>query len=147
MSGPVVTAVQRVVLVVREDLPVGQAINAGTVLGASVGSLLDLPLGAEGADVSGTSYGGIVTTPVPVLAADAKELTRLFRAANTDERLVALSLTETARLARTYEAYLTSLAETYEADLDIAALIVAGPRNRVTRATKHLPLFGVASGE
>ena len=145
MSSPAVPPVQRVVLVVREDLPVGQAVNAGTVLGASVGSLLDLPLGADGADASGTSYGGIVTTPVPVLAAGEKELTRLFRAANTDERLVALSLTETARLARTYEAYLTTLAETHEADLDIAALIVAGPRNRVTRATKHLSLFGVDS--
>ncbi|MFJ2755444.1 DUF2000 domain-containing protein [Nocardioides sp. NPDC087217] len=145
MSSPAVPTVQRVVLVVREDLPVGQAVNAGTVLGASVGSLLDLPLGADGADASGTNYGGIVTTPVPVLAADEKELTRLFRAANTDERLVALSLTETARRARTYEAYLTSLADTDEADLDIAALVVAGPRNRVTRATKHLPLFGADS--
>lgn len=142
MNRPAAPPVQRVVLVVREDLPVGQAVNAGTVLGASVGSLLDLPLGAGGADASGTSYGGIVTTPVPVLAAGEKELTRLFRAANTDERLVALSLTETARRARTYEAYLTSLADTDEADLDIAARIVAGPRNRVTRATKHLPLFG-----
>ncbi|MEU4450422.1 DUF2000 domain-containing protein [Nocardioides sp. NPDC023903] len=145
MSSPAAPPAQRVVLVVREDLPVGQAVNAGTVLGASVGSLLELPLGAGGADASGTSYGGIVTTPVPVLAAGEKELTRLFRAANIDERLVALSLTETARRARTYEVYLASLADTDEADLDIAALIVAGPRNRVTRATKHLPLFGADS--
>lgn len=51
-----------------------------------------------------------------------------------------LCLTETARRARTYEAYLADLAATTESDADLVGTIVAGPRNQVTKLTKRLPL-------
>ncbi|MDX3101439.1 DUF2000 family protein [Nonomuraea angiospora] len=50
-----------------------------------------------------------------------------------------LCLTETARRARTYEAYLTALAATTESDADLVGMIVTGPRNQVTKPTKRLP--------
>ena len=132
----------RVVLVVREGLPPALAVNAGVVLGATVGSTLGLPLGAAGTDASGTAYPGIVTTPVPVLVADGPTLRGLFGEVARDEQLRVACLTDTARRARSYGEYLTTLAETPDADADITALVVAGPRNRVTKRTKRLPLLG-----
>lgn len=131
----------KVVLVVRAGLPTNQAVNAATVLGASVGTLLGLPLGPDAVDATGTRYRGIVTTPVPILTADPAELTRLYRLAGEREQLTSLCLTETARRARTYEAYLADLAATAEADSDLVGVLFAGPRNQVTKLTKRLPLL------
>jgi hypothetical protein len=59
--------------VVRTGLPVNQAVNAATVLGASIGTTLSLLLGPAAVDASGTGYAGIVTTPVPILTADSED--------------------------------------------------------------------------
>ena len=135
----------KVVLVVRDGLPINQAVNAATVLGASVGTALSLPLGPDAFDASGNRYAGIVTTPVPILVATAEELTGLNRLAHRREGVTVLCLTETARRARTYDDYLADLADTPYADTDIVGLIAAGPRNQVTKLTKRLPLLGAAS--
>ena len=131
----------RVVLVVREGLPPALAVNAGVVLGATVGAAVGLPLGASGTDATGTTYPGIVTTPVPVLVADGATLRGLFGEVAGDEQLDVRCLTDTARQARTYEDYLATLAATPDADADITALVVVGPRNRVAKRTKRLPLL------
>jgi hypothetical protein len=138
------SAEPRVVLVLREDLPVPLAVNAAAVLGASTGSRLGLPLGPAGTDASGTAYPGIVTTPVPVLVADHHTLGRVFRDAAGDGRVDVVCLTGTAQRARTYEAYLDDLAATPDADHDLLAVLVAGPRGRVTKHTKRLSLLGAA---
>ncbi|GMA23568.1 hypothetical protein GCM10025864_13270 [Luteimicrobium album] len=132
----------KVVLVVREGLPSNLAANAAAVLGASIGAVRDLPLGPDAVDASGTVYEGIVTTPVPVLVTGAEELRVLFRQAAAQEGTTVLALTEVARQARTYDAYLSDLAQAREADADIVALVVAGRRNQVTKITKRLPLLG-----
>jgi hypothetical protein len=136
----------KVVLVVRDGLAINQAVNAATVLGASVGSTLSLPLGPDGFDASGTRFAGIITTPVPILVATAEELTVLHRLAQAREGVAVLCLTEAARRARTYDAYLGDLAATPDADAEILALIAAGTRNQVTKLTKRLPLLGAAHG-
>lgn len=132
----------RVVLVVRGGLPAPLAVNAAAVLGASSGSRLALPLGPAGTDASGTTYAGIVTTPVPVLVADQETLTAVFRAAAGDDRVDVVCLSGTAQRARTYEAYLEDVAATTAADSDLLAVLVAGPRGRVTKHTKRLRLLG-----
>lgn len=134
-------AALKVVLVVRAGLPANQSVNAATVLGASVGSVLALPLGPVAVDGSGTSFSGIVTTPVPILVADPDALTALFRAASRRDDLTVLTLTETARRARSYEAYVSDLAVTARADADLVGVLVAGPRNHVTKLTKRLSLL------
>lgn len=132
----------RVVLVVRAGLAVNQTTNAAAVLGATMGTGMDLPLGAAAKDGSGTRFRGIVTTPIPILVADGASLTGLFRKANGDDTVHVACLTEVARKARSYETYLDDLAVTTGADEDIVALCIAGPRNRVTKLTKRLALLG-----
>ena len=126
----------------RAGLPINLTTNAAAVLAATVGSRLALPLGPRAQDASGTSFAGIVTTPVPILVADADELTDLFDRAGADDRVLVAALTEVARRARTYESYLSDLAQTSDAQNDLVALCIAGPRNRVTKLTKHLRLLG-----
>jgi hypothetical protein len=137
----------RVVLVVRTRLPTNLATNAAAVLAATVGAKLDLPVGPDAEDGSGTRFPGIVTTPIPVLVADPADLADLFRKASGDPALQVACLTEVARRARSYESYVEDLAAATEADADIVALSVAGPRGRVTKLTKRLPLLGAGADD
>jgi len=50
-------------------------------------------------------------------------------------------MTEVTRRARTYESFLEAITETCRAEVDLVALCIAGPRNRVTRLTKRLALL------
>lgn len=132
----------RVVVVCRDDLPRAVGVNAAAVLGLSVGHHLDASPGADSTDASGTTFLGITTLPIPVLVASQEELSRVFRSASTDERLRVLVLTSTAQRARTYEEYAENLSAVPDAENDTVALAVFGPRNRVTKHTKHLGLLG-----
>ncbi|GAA3551862.1 hypothetical protein GCM10022222_39320 [Amycolatopsis ultiminotia] len=132
----------KVVFVVREGLAANIAVNAAAVLGVSIGIAGELPLGSGAVDASGTRYAGIVTTPIPVLAAAAEDLRTLFQKASAQEDNRVLALTEVARRARTYDAYLADLARATDTDTDIVALVIAGRRNQVTKLTKRLPLLG-----
>lgn len=145
-NGAATSAPLRVVLVLRDGLTTSQAVNAAAVLGATVGARLDLPLGPDGLDASGTTFAGIVTTPVPVLVADGAALRELFGKAEVDQSLQVACLTEVARRARTYDDYLDDLATTQDAGADLVAVCVAGPRNRVTKLTKRLSLLGADVG-
>jgi hypothetical protein len=135
----------KVVLVVRTGLPVNQAVNAATVLGASIGTTLSLPLGPGAVDACGTGYAGIVTTPVPILTADSEELTGLFRRSSAREDLTVLTLTEAARRARTYEAYLNDLAAKLNADTTIVGLIIAGTPKPGHKADQEAPTTCLSS--
>ena len=137
----------KIVLVTREHLPGNLAVNAAAVLGATIGARLGVPVGADARDASGTTFLGIVTTPIPVLVVDRAGMQELFSRASADATVTVACLTEVARKARTYEAYVDDLAATEDADADIVATIIAGPRNRVTRLTKRLPLLRVDAPE
>lgn len=138
---PISPPPMRIVLVTREGLPTNVAVNAAAVLGATIGAKLDVAVGADAQDASGTTFPGIVTTPVPILVSDLAGMQELFRRASADAPIAVACLTEVARQARTYESYLADLTVTEDADADIVATVVAGPRSRVTRLTKRLPLL------
>ena len=131
----------KVVVVLRAGLPINLSTNAAAVLAATLGSRLSLSLGPDATDASGTWFPGIVTTPIPILVADATGLADLFGKANNDGSLEVAPMTEVARRARTYESFLEAIAETCRAEEDLVALCIAGPHNRVTRLTKRLALL------
>lgn len=134
-------SVEKVVLICREGLGQLHAVNAAVVLGMSVGHHLPGRTGPDVHDASGTIYPGITTLPVPILTGSADTITHLFRAAATDPRVAVSILTDTARRAKTYEEYIQQAAEVNAADEAPVALALYGPRNRVTKLTKRLPLM------
>ena len=95
----------KVVVVLRAGLPINLSTNAAAVLAATLGSRLSLSLGPDAADASGTCFPGIITTPIPILVADAAGLADLFGKANNDGSLEVAPMTEVARRARRTRAF------------------------------------------
>lgn len=132
----------KLVLVLRNDLPLNQAVNAAVVLGTSAAHLVSAALGSAGTDASGHLFAGITTIPVPVLVAGPPELTSLHRRSAAGELPVtAIAFTEVARRARTYAEYLAALATTRDADEDLVGVLVHGAATAVNRATRKLSLL------
>lgn len=132
----------KIVLVLAEDLGAAEAANAAAVLALSAG-VGDGTLGAEGIGADGLSYGRIDRHPIPILEADQAVLAEVHHGSvREDSGLQVIAFTEVARRARDYQSYLDDLLVADASTNPYVGLLVRGPRNRVTRATKRLRLFG-----
>ncbi len=129
----------KLVVVLRSDLGLAAAANAGAVLGLALGARLENSLGADGKDAGGTVHAGINPHPVPTLAASGAELRRIKELA--DERdLTVVGFTEVARGSRTYVDYLGRLAVTEPAEVEYVGLAVFGAKKDVNKLTGRLSL-------
>lgn len=132
----------KIVVVLAEGLSAAEAANAAAVLALSAG-IDDSTLGADGIGADGLPYGRIDQHPVPVLEADQAVLTELHHgSAHEESGLHVVAFTEVARRARDYRSYLDDLLAAEPSTNPYVGLLVRGPRNRVTRVTKRLRLFG-----
>ncbi|MGW2475131.1 DUF2000 domain-containing protein [Streptomyces sp. NPDC001665] len=132
----------KVALVLRDDLSPAHAANAAAVLALSLGGRIPDSLGRDGVDASGGIHAGLNAHPVPVLTAPADELRVLIGRVGAADGVQVVTLNETARRSRDYEDYLTELKDTPADALDHLAVIIHGPRNKVSRLTRHLRLLG-----
>lgn len=132
----------KVALVLRDDLPVSHAVNASAVLALSLGGRIGASLGRDGEDASGGIHPGLNTHPIPVLSASEVELKTLLERAAAADGVQLVSLNETARRSRDYEDYLAELKATSTESLEYLGVIIHGPRNKVSKLTRQLPLLG-----
>ncbi|WP_026119153.1 DUF2000 domain-containing protein [Nocardiopsis ganjiahuensis] len=131
----------KLVVVLRSDLELAVAANAGAVLGLALGARLENSLGADGKDAGGNVHAGINPHPVPTLAASGEELRRIKELA--DERdLTVVGFNEVARRSRTYVDYLDRLAVTEPAEMEYVGVAVFGPKKDVNKLTGKLSLIG-----
>ena len=131
---------EKIVIVVREDLPPAHAANAAGVLGLALGGRMEGSVAPDSPDASGALHAGLNPIPVPTLVAAARELQGLHRRA-VETGLEVVGFNEVARRSRTYPEYVDALAGTEPDDIDYVAVIVGGPRSAVTKLTKRLALL------
>jgi hypothetical protein len=136
-----VSLATKIVIVLSRGLVLAEAVNAAAVLGLAA-SADTADTGAEGVDAAGLCYGSLDRHPVPILIADQAELRDLHRRAGTVDGVHVVAFTEVARRSRDYDSYLAELAQTAPEDNGYVGLLIRGPRNRVTAATKRLSPFG-----
>ncbi len=129
-------------MVVETDQPAGLMVNAAVCVAAAFGALVPGLLARGGPDADGLLHPGLPWAGCSVLAASAQELARLrSRAAGSTDVLV-VDMPRAAQSHRVYDDYLAELARTPTEGLELRALGLIGPRNRVDKLTKGLTLLG-----
>lgn len=131
----------KIVIVLRDDLPPAHAANAAAVLGLALGGRLTDSVAPDSPDASGARHAGLNPIPVPTLVASGDELKELRDRALAIDGAVVVGFNEVARRARTYPDYLEALAQTQPGDIDYAGVIISGPRGPVTKLTKRFALL------
>lgn len=128
-------------IVVSEELPVGLAANAASVLSITLGHRVDGLVGADVKDADGVAHPGIIHMPIPILNAPREQIAAIVQAAAEDDELFFVSFSALAQSCKTYDEYIDKMAATATADLDSVGVGLHGPQKRVNRLVGSLPLL------
>lgn len=128
-------------IVVSEELPAGLAANAAAVLSITLGHRIEGLVGADVKDADGVAHPGIISLPIPILAAPREKIATLVPAAVEDDELFFVSFSALAQSCKTYDEYIDRMAATATADLDTVGVGLHGPHKRVNRLVGSLPLL------
>lgn len=131
------------VIVVRDDLPLGLAVNAASVLALTLGRDVDGLIGPDLKDRSGEVHRGITTTPLPILKASGDRLReiRLQTTAELSDDLHVVDFTDAAQTTRTYDDYAAKLAVGELQEFAYLALGLYGSKKLVNRWVGSLALL------
>ncbi|MEU3985098.1 DUF2000 domain-containing protein [Streptomyces sp. NPDC026672] len=139
-TAPAPEPVERLVIVVDQDLPLGHLANAVAVAGLVVGATMPHLLGAPLTDADGLAHTGTYTTGLPVLRADRDAL-RLIAARAVERGLGLCEFPAVAQTTNSYEELTSLVAGTPTEKLQPAAIAVHGTRKAVNSLTGSLPLL------
>lgn len=131
----------RWVVVVDEALPRGVAVNAVACVAAHVGRTVEGLLRPDGTDAAGGEHPGLPWAGCSVLAASTEQLVEIRRRAVAASDVDVCDTPASAQTTRVYAEYLAELSRTPDAALELRALSLLGPRNRISKLTGKLDLL------
>lgn len=128
------------VVIVDADLPPGRAINAAVCVAAATGAAVSGLLGPDGKDAAGQVHPGLPWAGCTILAAGSAELRALRDRAAAGDNTFVVDMPSQAQHTRVYGEYLDALANTGQERMEYYAVGIIGPRNRIDKLVKKLPL-------
>lgn len=131
----------RWVIVVDSALSPGTAVNAVACVAAHVGLAVGGLLGPDGTDASGGGHPGLPWAGCTVLGASADELTEIRLKAVAAADVDVCDTPASAQTNRVYAEYLAELSHTQVHALQLRALSLFGPKNRISKLTGKLGLL------
>lgn len=138
---PTREAMSKWVIVVREGLAPGLAVNAAGCMAAAVGRHTSGLLGPDGKDASGAAHPGLPWAGCSILTAPGDVLRKLRAKAVAREDVFVVDMPEPAQTSRIYDEYLDRLARTDSEDVAYHAISLLGPRKRIDKLVGGLGLL------
>ncbi|BCJ33421.1 hypothetical protein Athai_09240 [Actinocatenispora thailandica] len=129
------------VVAVDDALPAGLAVNAAICVAAATARAVPGLLGPDGADRGGTVHPGLPWAGCTVLAASTEQLRTLRDKASGTLGTYVADMPGLAQQTRVYDEYLARLRDVPGSELGYLAVGIVGPRNRVDKLVRRLPLL------
>lgn len=131
----------RCTIVIDQDLPVGLAMNAASVIGISIGRTIDNLVGPDMQSLDKVNYPGVIYSPLPVLLASGEYLHEIQNNAESDDDIYVMPFSALAQSCRTYKEYDEKISSVNSSNIDLVAIGIVGPGNKVTKMTGNLALY------
>ncbi|BCJ28617.1 DUF2000 domain-containing protein [Actinocatenispora sera] len=128
-------------IVVSDELPTGLAVNAASVLAATLGHRVEGLIGADVKDADGVVHAGIIHIPLPILTAPSDRVRTIVQAAAAQDETFLVNFSALAQSCRTYDEYAEKMTATATADLASVGIGLYGPRKQIDKLVGALPLF------
>lgn len=128
----------RWVIVVDTTLSPGTAANAVACVAAHVGRVVGALLGPDGTDTDGGLHPGLPWAGCTLLTTSADGLAEIRRKAVAAGDVDVCDTPASAQTNRVYAAYLDELSRTPDHALQLRALSLFGPKNRISKLTGKL---------
>lgn len=131
----------RCTIVIDKDLPAGLAINAASVIGISFGRTTENLVGPDMQSEDNVNYPGVICSPLPVLLASGDYIQELQRIAKEEESIYAMPFSALSQSCKTYDEYGEKISSTRSENIELVAIGLIGPKNRITKLTGNLALY------
>jgi hypothetical protein len=131
---------QKIVIVVSDELDVGQAANVVGLLGVSLGHHVTGIVGPAVEDADGWAHAGMSTVGLPVLATGEMSLRGLHQDSRQNPNVQVFDVTDAATRSRDYAEYTARLKNAAESWRTVGLALV-GPRRDVDALTGRLGLL------
>ena len=130
----------KMAFVIADNLPVGLAINTGTLLSATLSNKLPYMIAEGLPDGSGIMHLGLSWLPMPILKADRTTIKAIADDAR-DAGLLVTDVSEPAQTARTFEEYRQRLADVANEELVYLGVGLYGDKKTVNKLVGKLTLY------
>jgi hypothetical protein len=128
-------------IIVDAALSPGAAANAVACVAAHAGQTVTGLLGPDGKDADGDVHPGLPWAGCTILAAPAEVLVEVRRKAVAAIDVAICDMPTSAQTNRVYVEYLDELSGTPADALQLRAISLFGPRNRISKLTGKLELL------
>lgn len=129
------------VIVVDSQLPVGLAMNTVSVVGVSLGKLVNDLVGPDLKSKDKTTYAGVVYTPLPILSSCKDTLQDIFTKIKDDENCIVMPFSSLAQSCKTYVEYESKISGVESHAIDLSGIGIVGPKKVINKITGNLPLY------
>ena len=132
---------QKCVMIIDENLPVGEIANTAAILGITLGGKMPETVGESVRDGAGNMHIGVIRIPVPILKASRDLIgelrLRLYERQFGD--LTAVDFTDLAQSCKTYDEFIDKMS--YTSELNYIGLALYGDKQKINKLTGNLPLM------
>ncbi|HBR99068.1 MAG TPA: DUF2000 domain-containing protein [Gammaproteobacteria bacterium] len=128
-------------IIVDNQLPVGLAANAVSVIGISFGKAIEDIVGPDRHSRDDVCYPGVIYSPLPILSADAAAIADIHQRSLPEAGLYRMPFSALAQSCKTYDEYTDKLSQTDSTEISLVALGLVGPRKLINKLTGHLSLY------
>jgi hypothetical protein len=131
----------RCTIVIDKNLPAGLAINAASVIGISFGRTVENLVGPDMQSLDAINYPGVIYSPLPVLLASGEYIRELLTHAESDNEIYIMPFSALAQSCKTYDEYGERISSVDSSNIELVAVGLIGPKNKITKMTGNLPLY------
>lgn len=134
---------EKCVIVVDENLPLGNIANTAAILGITIGMKMPDVVGNDAIDSDGNPHMGIIQFPVPILKGNT-EILKSIRTKLFDPQFSELTVVDFSDLAqgcKTYDEFIGKMANTSEGKLNYIGIAICGNKKQINKLTGNMPLL------
>lgn len=137
------TKLEKCVLIIDEDKPLGVMANVTSILSISLGKIRPDIVGENTPDATGNSHCGLIQVPVPILKASSEKICELRNILFSEDYsdITCVDFTNVAQDCMTYEDYTNTMSSSNPDELTYMGLAIVGNKKKINKLTGSLALL------
>lgn len=128
------------IVIVNENLPVGLKANICAVLGMSLGKKYPEIVGGDIFTLDRESIPGITQIPLPILQSSSEKLSEIFDSHRNSDVFMTI-FDNSALTTKNYSEFQNKISCVNLAELQIHGLIAYGPKKTINKISADIPLL------
>jgi hypothetical protein len=134
---------KKCIMVIDENLPLGIIANTAAVMGITLGKENADTVGVNVYDGTGREHLGVIEFPVPILKGNSEIIKDLREKLYSHEyaELTVADFSDVAQSCKTYNEFITKIADVADQDLNYFGLAICGKKKLVNKLTGSMPLL------